>query len=206
MYQLAVNNSSLCIIYFKLIFPFAKFEKLKSFQIDDNKIDFSNFKTYHWHGRNEYNASSLKYLDPIMDKRIRDAINAQFLSQHYTKLAADAGKVDFLVNYSIVVDDRVDIRTYNNYNGLYPGYSYRGRYGYYGRGYGTAYNTGPETQATHYKQGTLIIDILDPKTDQLIWRGSADGRLPKGSDKNKSDKLAQKYVNKILEEFPPKVK
>lgn len=79
----------------------------------DNKIDFSNFKTYRWHPRNEYNASSLKYLDPIMDKRIRDTIDAQLHSQHYTKLATDAGKVDFLVNYSVVVDDRVDIRTYN---------------------------------------------------------------------------------------------
>jgi hypothetical protein len=77
---------------------------------------------------------------------------------------------------------------------MYPGYSYRGGYGYYGRGYGVAYNTGSETQVTHYKQGTLIIDILDPVTDQLIWRGSADGRLPKSSDRDKSDKLAQKYV------------
>jgi hypothetical protein len=76
----------------------------------------------------------------------------------------------------------------------------------FGRGYGVAYNTGSETQVTHYKQGTLIIDILDPVTDQLIWRGSADGRLPKSSDRDKSDKLAQKYVYKILEEFPPKVK
>jgi hypothetical protein len=37
---------------------------------------------------------------------------------------------------------------------MYPGYSYRGGYGYYGRGYGVAYNTGSETQVTHYKQGT----------------------------------------------------
>ncbi|WP_420831633.1 DUF4136 domain-containing protein [Bathymodiolus japonicus methanotrophic gill symbiont] len=89
-------------------------------------------------------------------------------------------------------------------SGYYPGYNYRAGYGYYGRGMGVMYNTGSKTQVTHYKQGTLIIDIINPKTDQLIWRGAADGRLPKATDREKSDELVQKYVAKILSNFPPK--
>lgn len=167
----------------------------------DDSIDFSTFKTYRWHADNEHNTASLKYLDNIMDQRIRSTVDQQLAAKDFTKKLD--GNVDFYVNYSVVIDDRTDIRTYNNYNGMYPGYSYRAGYGYYGRGMGVAYSTGSETQVTHYKQGTLIIDIVNPETDQLIWRGAADGRLPKGSDREKSDKLVQKYVTKILSNFPP---
>ena len=168
----------------------------------DPKIDFSNFHTYRWHVNNKHNEASLKYLDHIMDQRIRSTIEQRLQLQNFTKSTADA--VDFLVNYSIVVEDKTDIRTYNNYNGMYPGYAYRAGYGYYGRGSGVGYSSGSETQVTHYQQGTLIIDIINPKTDQLMWRGSADGRLPKESDKNERDALTQKYVSKILSNFPPK--
>jgi len=164
----------------------------------DKKINFSNFKTYHWHEDNEHNEASLKYLNAIMDQRIRSTIDQQLQRQGYTK--KETGSVDFLINYSIVVKDRADVHTYNNYNGMYPGYAYRGGYGYYG---GMGYSSS-NTQVTHYKQGTLIIDIINPATDQLIWRGAADGRLPNDSNKKERDALTQEYVSKILSEFPPK--
>ncbi|BCG63770.1 MAG: hypothetical protein methR_P1498 [Methyloprofundus sp.] len=167
----------------------------------DEAIDFSNFKTYSWHIENEHNTSSLKYLNSIMDQRIRATIDQQ-LQQKYTIATAD--KSDFLVNYSITVEERADIRTYNNYNGYYPGFTYGARYGTYGSSMAMGYSSGSETQVTHYKQGTLIIDIIDPKTDQLIWRGAADGRLPESANREKRDKLAQEYVSKILSGFPPK--
>ncbi len=165
----------------------------------DNKIDFSNLKTYRWHAENDHNKASLKYLDNIIDQRIRSTIDQQLQKQHYIK--QNEGTVDFWVNYSVVLEDRVDIRTYNNYNGMSPGfYGYRAGFGYH-RG---AFNTGSNTQVTHFKQGTLIIDIINPETDQLMWRGFADGRLPKNSDKAERDTLAQQYVAKILSKFPPK--
>lgn len=169
----------------------------------DNKIDFSNFKTYRWRQENEHNKASVVYFDHIMDQRIRSTIDAQLQSQNY-QLATDAEPVDFLINYSIVIEDRADIRTYNNYNGMYPGYTYRAGYGPYGRGVGFGYSSGSDTKITHYKQGTLIIDMINPETDKLTWRGAADGRLPKGTDRKERDELTQTYVSKILSDFPPK--
>lgn len=170
----------------------------------DKKIDFSNFKTYRWHADNEHNKASVVYLDHIMDQRLRSTIDEQLQSKQYTKASSNTEQVDFLINYSIVIEDRADIRTYNNYNGMYPGYTYRAGYGSYGRSVGFGYSSGSDTQVTHYKQGTLIIDIINPETDKLIWRGAADGRLPKGTDRKERDELAQEYVSKILSDFPPK--
>ncbi len=167
----------------------------------DATINFADLKTYSWHAENQHNTSSRQYLNSIMDQRIRDTIDKQ-LQQKYTITSAE--KSDFLVNYSIIVEERADIRTYNNYNGYYPGFTYGARYGTYGSGMALGYSTGSETQVTHYKQGTLIIDIINPETDKLMWRGAADGRLPEGADRAEKDRLIQKYVSKILSDFPPK--
>jgi hypothetical protein len=170
----------------------------------DKSINFSSLKTYRWHTQNKYNTASQQYLkvNNLMDQRIRATIDKQLQAQNYTLVSS--GKVDFLINYSVVVEDKTDINTYNNYNGYYPGFRYGMGYGYYGRRMSVGYSSGPDVQVTHYQQGTLIIDIINPGTDQLMWRGAADGRLPKNADRAEKDKLIQQYVTKILSDFPPK--
>ncbi|MCF7970724.1 MAG: DUF4136 domain-containing protein [Methylococcaceae bacterium] len=170
----------------------------------DKSIHFSNFKTYRWHNKNEYNTASQQYLkvNNLMDQRIRATIDQQLKTQHYTQASTE--KVDFLVNYSVVIEDKTDIQTYNNYSGYYPGFRYGAGFGSYGRNMSVGYSSGSDIQVSHYQQGTLIIDIINPETDQLMWRGAADGRLPKTADRAKKDKLIQQYVKKILSDFPPK--
>lgn len=168
----------------------------------DPSIDFSAFKTYSWHSGNEYNSASLQYLDNIMDQRIRSTIDEQLQKKGYRKVGSM--EANFWVNYSVVVKERADIRTYNNYGGMYPGFGFRGGYGYGGRPMMGMGMSTSNTQINYFKQGTLIIDVINPATNQLIWRGAADGRLPKTSDRQKSDELAIKYVTRILSDFPPK--
>ena len=52
-----------------------------------------------------------------------------------------------------------------------------------------------------YKEGTLVIDMYDGKTKQLLWRGSAEGTLSEkaAKDENKLDKA----VAKMFKDFPP---
>jgi len=171
----------------------------------DKSINFSNFKTYRWHSKNEYNTASQQYLkvNNLMDQRIRATIEQQLQTQGFNT-AESTEKVDFLVNYSVVIEDKTDIQTYNNYNGYYPGFRYGAGFGSYGGNMMVGYSSGPDVQVIHYQQGTLIIDIINPETDQLMWRGAADGRLPKSADRAEKDKLIQQYVTKILSDFPPK--
>jgi hypothetical protein len=52
-----------------------------------------------------------------------------------------------------------------------------------------------------YQAGTLVIDMFDAKTKQLIWHGTAAGTL---SDKaNKNEKKLEKAVAKMFKDFPP---
>ncbi len=168
----------------------------------DTNIDFSSLKNYRWHEPNNFNHSSVQYLaDDITDQRIRTNVDQQLTKKGYHKLAS--GPVDFLVNYSVTVKDKASVRGYNSYNGYGSGFNYGGRVGTRGSGVSIGYSTGPSTTVNYYQQGTLVIDILDPKTDKLIWRGSANGRLPKEQNQQEREKMIKEAVSKILQRFPP---
>jgi len=68
------------------------------------------------------------------------------------------------------------------------------RYGPRGRWYGN------NVQVHHYREGTLIIDFVDPDDKVLVWRGTAVGSMQYftgGEDE------VQSSVAKMLEKFPP---
>jgi hypothetical protein len=68
----------------------------------------------------------------------------------------------------------------------------------WGYGYGYGYCCGP--YITEYTEGTVIIDVVDPASNQLIWRGSGVADV---SDKpEKYMRQQQKAIVKIVERFP----
>jgi hypothetical protein len=79
--------------------------------------------------------------------------------------------------------------------GFYSGFG--GGFGF--RGFGDSGSINISEQ--DYQEGTLIIDIYDAKTKQLLWRGSAEGTLSDKAAKNEN-KL-DKAVAKMFKEFPP---
>ena len=51
-----------------------------------------------------------------------------------------------------------------------------------------------------YTKGTLVIDVVDPRTRRLIWRGSS---LDVISNRGKAGEAINKAVKSILSKFPP---
>lgn len=160
--------------------------------------DFESFKTYRWYSEELRDPAALEYLGgDIFDRRVRDSINAELSAKGFA--LKSEGEVDFKVNYGVLTEDRQDIRTYNTYGGYAPGWGYGGAYGY--GGLGTT-----STQVINYKQGQLIIDIIDPQQEVLVWRGSAEGRIPKNESPDKREKGTRELIAKILSNFPPQDK
>jgi len=55
-----------------------------------------------------------------------------------------------------------------------------------------------------YSEGTLLVDFIDVKTNQLIWRGRASGTLEmKGVDK-KISKSVEKLVKQFIKDTTKK--
>ena len=51
-------------------------------------------------------------------------------------------------------------------------------------------------------EGTLVVDMFDSATKELLWRGSASGTVSSKSDKN--IKNLDKGVQKMFKNYPPK--
>ena len=57
------------------------------------------------------------------------------------------------------------------------------------------------TEVVQYEQGSVIIDVIDPTTHQLLWRGQA--AAPLDGDPNKYINTLRKAVDETVEKFPP---
>jgi hypothetical protein len=52
--------------------------------------------------------------------------------------------------------------------------------------------------------GTLVIDVLDGKTRELLWRGTAEGALIDTRRSDQPQEAIDKIVREVLKEYPPR--
>jgi Domain of unknown function (DUF4136) len=146
----------------------------------DHQANFSQYKTYSW--------QEIKPANSLWDARIKNAVDAQLAAKGWTQVASGGDVAVVAVKTS---KTQRTLQTF--YDGFGGGWGWR-RFG--GGGFGDATTTEQD-----YKVGTLVIDLYDAKTKQLIWRGSAQDTL---SDKaTKNEKNLDKGVAKMFKPFPP---
>lgn len=163
----------------------------------DQSADFTALKNFAWLPESAKVEKESAYLNNrIMDVRLTKAIDKQLISQGFSPSKA----ADFYVNYSITSQQKTDIRTYDSYSGYGPSWGWGAGYGHRGM----AFNAHSETRVDEYQQGSLIVDVIDPKSLELIWRGIGSKRLPESTDAADMDKLVAEVVKSILVKFPPK--
>lgn len=136
---------------------------------------------------------------PIAQDHIKQAIASELAKRGLREVQTNP---DVLVTTHTYVEraERTVYDTYPGPNYAYPyAVGYRGRflpinYGYW---YTPAYYQAPRTE--QYREGTLIIDFIDARTNNLVWRGSmadpVDDPARLGSDFSRSAKS-------ILDKFP----
>jgi hypothetical protein len=146
----------------------------------DRSANFTQYKTYSW--------EHVKTQDPLDIDRIKSSVNAALAAKGWTQV--DSGGDISIVAIEITRNQQT-LNTF--YDGIGGGWGWR-RIG--GGGFGEATTT-TET----YKVGTVVVDLFDTKTKQLIWRGTTSDTLSNNSDKN--IKNLEKGVVKMFKSFPP---
>ena len=146
----------------------------------DRNANFGQYKTYSW--------KQVKTSDPLSVDRIKNSVNAALAAKGWTQV--DSGG-DVSICAIEITQDQQTLNTF--YDGFGGGWGWR-RFG--GGGFGDATTT-TET----YKVGTLVVDLFDTKTKQLIWRGSSSDTLSNNSNKNIQN--LDKGVEKLFKQFPP---
>jgi len=155
----------------------------------DKSANFSNFKTFAWVENASLTKDTTNYqINGLMEKRVRTAVNKE-LSQTLGMSLVDAAQADVLVNYHASVDKELEVDTFN--------VGYGARWGYWGTGFQR------DTTAREYEVGTLVIDIIDRESNQLVWRGAKEGRLKKNQSPEQREASIKETVANILSNFPP---
>ena len=171
----------------------------------DREINFARLETFDWKSESEYSASNGLAKNSLFEKRLRKAVEAELVAKNLSK---QANRPDFLIAYSVEVEAKVDVRSdrfgygYGYGYGYWPGYyrfGYRSRY--YGFGYGSGYYGNGGLYGYQYKQATLILDFIDPASNELLWRGVYIDKID-DSGIITEDKINE-AVTHILEKFPP---
>lgn len=163
----------------------------------DPQANFAGLKTYQW-----IKEPPIPTGDPRIDgntilaTRIQEAVDTGLAARGFRTVASDP---DFLVAYHVSLDRRQSVQTLNRYYGYGPGWGY---------GYGASYRPGywagaPETYVYEYEEGTLILDIVNPKNKELMWRGSAQDEVHFTSTPEKDQTRLDEAVHKMLLKFPP---
>ncbi len=138
----------------------------------------------------EFKAQRRLSSDPIANNsiwadQIRTAIRSN-LTEHGVS-EATAGTPDFFVAFYVGLKDRYDVR-HIDYGFPYWHRGFRGGWGW-PRGY--------DAWAVPYTESTLIIDVIDARTNQLVWRGYDKDAINLG----KPEKEFGKAVDDVLKKF-----
>ena len=147
----------------------------------DTAIDFNQYKTFAFH-----KASIDKVEISDLDKRrILNAIDSTLTQKGFIKSQAP----DILISIATKATEKVYVNQMN--------------YGWgWGMGWNPYYFGSPNfSNVSTVIEGLLFIDIIDTKTQNLIWQGKGQGVL--SENPHEKEKRIKDFVTQILAQYPP---
>ena len=154
----------------------------------DRSADFSKYATFSWSASEE---TSVKDTDPLMHDRIVKAIQDEVVS---SGLKSVDSSPDLYVTYHTDEKQEMSLNTTSF------GYGYSGSWGwdpYYDFPAPTMGSS--HTTSYTYVRGTLIVDIWDAGTKELIFRGSATAVV--AENPKRAERQINKAIGKIAKKF-----
>jgi hypothetical protein len=128
----------------------------------------------------------------IMDRRVRRLVEQELGARGYQLVPA--GKADFLVAYYPVYQDRV-VATYTDLGTAWgPGWGWRP----WGWGVG-----GGMQEVQHYREGSIVLEVLDPRTRQVVWHAVGEGALNDLRTPQDAEEQVGEAIRRMLGKFPP---
>jgi hypothetical protein len=141
--------------------------------------DFSKYHTYKWvaiEGATQPNQ--------IVDAQIKASVDSQLAAKGLTK--TDGDNANLFIGYQVSIDQQKQWNAYGMGGGPR-----------WGGGMGTA-------TSSVINIGTLVLDMYDPTTKQLVWTGRATKTLDSSANQEKKQKNLDKAMQKLLKNYPPK--
>jgi uncharacterized protein DUF4136 len=152
----------------------------------DRGINFARYRTYDWGP-----ADALPTGDPRLDKNpffkdhVEGAVEKQLAARGLEM--STSGTPDLLIHYHASINQRIDVNRVDR------------RYGY-------CYGVDCPSDVIQYEAGTLVLDIVDSRTNRVIWRGWAQDTVEGVLDNE--DEMARQIneaITRMLARLPPRL-
>lgn len=168
----------------------------------DVGYDFSKLKTYAWitridHSKNKNSDEKVNTeVVTLKQKRQISAVESILASKGFIK-SDSIETADFLVKNHNVTDKKRSMNTFYSTWGYYPFF-----HGLYMWPHQSSNSTVRE-----YEVGTQVLDFVDVKSREVIWRGSVSQRLSLNKNQTPEDRNKRILINVelMLKSFPPEI-
>lgn len=144
----------------------------------DRQADFTKYKSFGWMPVPDRTTMNPLLRNSLTRKHVENAVSQTLAAKG---MEANATSPDVLVAYHLGVKEKIDVTSW--------GYGY-GRWGAWG---------GSNVDVRQYKEGTMVIDLIDASTKELVWRGVGRGAVGSGDPETK----IREAVDEILSHYPP---
>ena len=153
--------------------------KVKSFV--ERGADFARYRTYNWAA-----TDGLETGDPRLDnnpfflERVQADVEKELAARGFEKTATGA---DLLIHFHASVSQQIEINSIDAESGNCAGTD--------------------TCRPFVYDAGTLMLDLIDTRTDKLVWRGWAEDSMDGAIDNQRlMEQEIDRAVTKILERLP----
>lgn len=152
----------------------------------DTTADFRTFETFDWLDNRPGIGEAVRARmeeHSLYDKHLRAAVNGELDEKGLERNEIDP---DLLVIYHVGTSDGIDVTDWG----------YR-----YGVAYFGGYSRDVDVYAYH--EGTLVLDLIDAKTMELVWRGSAQNTIDEKPVPGQFEGKIDEAVPRMLGNYPP---
>jgi hypothetical protein len=147
----------------------------------DPKAEYPRYKTWAWIAQQPGPEQAQAIRNPAVLGLVRAAVERELAARGLA--AASGGEPDLLVAVHGFARDRIEVTNY--------GYA--------------SWHAPPmyASDVQVYREGTLILDLVDARTKQLVWRGTATDSVTSTSQVRE---VVDSAVREMLANYPPKAK
>ncbi|MBI2828280.1 MAG: DUF4136 domain-containing protein [Acidobacteria bacterium] len=146
-------------------------------------LDVAQYRTYDWGPADALPTGDARLdKNPFFQDRVQGAVEKELAARGFAWSAS--GTPDLLIHYHANISERIDIDRMD-------------------REYGYCYPGGCTPSLIRYEAGTLVLDIIDTRTNRLIWRGWAQDSVKEMLDNQ--DTMARQInegVTRMFTRFP----
>jgi hypothetical protein len=148
-------------------------------------VNFTAYETYDWGP-----ADALPTGDPRLDENpffkdhLQGAVEKALAEKGYA-LSPGGASPDLLLHYHASINDRIDVNRADHVHGY-------------------CYDEDCLVRVVQYEAGTIVLDMVDTRTNRVVWRGWAQDTVGEAlDDEARMQEQINEAVTRMLARFPP---